>query len=63
MEYNFFLFTKLHELCFNSELEYDLLFEELITLYEDWKGWDSNFGAVYTTYESMEQFLLEVKVN
>jgi hypothetical protein len=47
----------------NSELEYDLLFAEVLSLYEIWEEWDSKFGAVYNTYESMEQFLLEVNAN
>jgi hypothetical protein len=63
MTYNLFLFIKLHEVYLNSELEYDLLFAEVLSLYEIWEEWDSKFGAVYNTYESMEQFLLEVNAN
>lgn len=57
MEYNFFLFSKIYDLHFNSELEYDLLFDKILSLYEEWKVWDSDFGAFYNTYESMEEFL------
>jgi len=57
MEYNLFLFIKLHEVYIKSKLEYDLLFGEVLSLYEDWKVWDSDFGRFYNTYESIEEFL------
>ena len=63
MEYNFFLFTKLHEIIFNPKTEYDRLFDELIILYEDWEGWDLKNASDVGTYESMEKFLKEIKVN
>jgi len=63
MEYNFFLFTKLHEIIFNPKTEYDRLFDELIILYEDWEEWDLKNASDVGTYESMEKFLKEIKVN
>jgi hypothetical protein len=57
MDYNFFLFTKLHEIIFNPKTEYDILWEELILLYEDWEEWDSKNGDGIGTYESILQFL------
>lgn len=61
MEYNFFLFTKLHEIIFNPKTEYDILFDELILLYEDWQVWDTKNGRNIGTYESILQFLDKVK--
>jgi hypothetical protein len=61
MEYNFFLFTKLHEIIFNPKTEYDILFGELILLYEDWEVWDLKNGRDIGTYESILQFLDKVK--
>ena len=61
MEYNFFLFTKLHEIIFNPKTEYDILFGELILLYEDWEVWDLKSGRDIGTYESILQFLDKVK--
>lgn len=63
MEYNFFLFTKLHEIIFNPKTEYDRLFDELILLYEEWEDWDLKNASDVGTYESMEKFLKEIKVN
>ena len=61
MEYNFFLFTKLHEIIFNPKTEYDILFDELTILYEDWEVWDLKNGRDIGTYESILQFLDKVK--
>jgi len=61
MEYNFFLFTKLHEIIFNPKTEYDILFDELTILYEDWEVWDLKNGRDIGTYESILQFLNKVK--
>jgi hypothetical protein len=61
MEYNFFLFTKLHEIIFNPKTEYDILFGELILPYEDWEVWDLKNGRDIGTYESILQFLDKVK--
>ena len=57
MDYNFFLFTKLHEIIFNPKTEYDRLFEELILLYEEWEQWDLKNGSNIGTYESILKFL------
>lgn len=57
MNYNFFLFTKLHEIIFNPKTEYDRLFDELILLYEEWEEWDSKNGSDIGTYESILKFL------
>jgi hypothetical protein len=61
MDYNFFLFTKLHEIIFNPKTEYDRLWEELILLYEDWEVWDLENGRNIGTYESILNFLDKVK--
>jgi len=61
MEYTFFLFTKLHEIIFNPKTEYDILFDELILLHEDWQVWDTKNGRNIGTYESILQFLDKVK--
>lgn len=58
MDYNFFLFTKLHEVIFKPKTEYDILFNELIILYDEWEQWDivacpSDLG----TYDSILKFL------
>ena len=57
MEYNFFLFTKLHEIIFNPKTEYDRLFDELILLYEEWEEWDLKNASDIGTYESILKFL------
>lgn len=57
MDYNFFLFTKLHEVIFNPKTEYDILFGELIKLYEEWEEWDLTNGSNMSTYESILKFL------
>jgi hypothetical protein len=61
MDYNFFLFTKLHEIIFNPKTEYDRLWKELILLYEDWEVWDLENGRNIGTYESILNFLDKVK--
>jgi hypothetical protein len=57
MDYNFFLFTKLHEVVFKPETEYDRLFDELIPLYEEWEEWDLKNASDVGTYESILKFL------
>jgi hypothetical protein len=57
MDYNFFLFTKLHEVVFKPKTEYDILFDELIKLYEEWEEWDLKNASDLGTYESILKFL------
>jgi hypothetical protein len=53
--YEFFLFTQLAFAydCVNKELEYDFLFGDLITMYEDFlkSGYDDGYKNLYECYE------------
>jgi len=57
MDYNLFLFIKLHEVCLKSTMEYDLLFGEVLKLYDQWEEWDEKNGDGIGTYESILKFL------
>lgn len=56
MNYQFFLFSKLFDLHHKSQMEYDLLFEELSDKYKDWLIWDVDNGKNIGTYESMSNY-------
>jgi hypothetical protein len=60
MDYNFSLFSKI---CGFADPDNDVTLWVLLNLYEEWIQWNSRFGLVYNTQESMEQFLLEVNAN
>jgi hypothetical protein len=57
MDYNFFLFTKLHDVIFPSKVEYDLQFDNLKVLFYEWEEWDEKNGDGIGTYESILKFL------
>jgi hypothetical protein len=57
MDYNLFLFIKLHEVCLKPIMEYDLLFGEVLKLYDQWEEWDEKNGDGIGTYESILKFL------
>lgn len=57
MNYNFFLFTKLNDVIFPSNQEYDLQFRYLEILFKEWEQWDLEHGNQIGTYESIEKFL------
>lgn len=63
MEYSHFLFSKLYDLHFpeDNELEYDLLFEKLGGLYEDYIN--SDFNSSYTDEHScMVNYFLDLRL-
>lgn len=58
MEYSFFLFSKLYELYFpeDNELEYDLLFDRLTILYQDY--YTNSYNDVFRSeYSCMRDYL------
>jgi hypothetical protein len=57
MNYDFFLFSKLHEIKNQSEIEYDLLFEIVCESFQEWEKWDEINGKNIGTYESMQKFI------
>lgn len=62
MEYSHFLFSKLYSLNFpeDDELEYDLLFDKLGELYEDYVN--SDFNSSYTDEHScMVNYFLDLR--
>jgi hypothetical protein len=59
MNYDFFLFSKLHEIKNHSEMEYDLLFEIVCESFRQWEQWDEINGKNIGTYESMQKFIFQ----
>jgi hypothetical protein len=59
MNYIFFLFSKLHEIKNQSEMEYNLLFEIVCESFQQWEQWDEINGKNISTYESMEKFIFQ----
>ena len=61
--YEFFLFTQLAFAydCADKELEYDLVFGDLITMYEDYleSGYDDGYKNLYECYEDYFRNLKE----
>ena len=57
MNYQFFLFSKLFDVYHKTDIEYDLLFEELSAMYKDWLIWDVDNGKNIGAYESMQNYL------
>ena len=55
MEYSFFLFSKLADLYLDTEYEYDLLFEDLKTLYHTFENSEHNVDTK-PEYECMVDF-------
>jgi hypothetical protein len=55
MEYSFFLFSKLADLCLDTDYEYDLLFEDLQQLYGAYLVSEYNVDT-QTEYECMLDF-------
>lgn len=56
MNYSFFLFSKLYDIHNPNEHPYDILFDELCTLYKYWQKWDEISGKDLGEYESMEKY-------
>jgi hypothetical protein len=59
-DYDFFLFTQLAYAYerIDAELEYDLAFDEAITLYEDFLKSDSNDGYK-NLYDCIEHYFMQ----
>lgn len=53
MNYQFFLFSKLFDVYHTTDKEYDLLFVELSSMYNDWLAWDVYNAKELGAYESM----------
>jgi hypothetical protein len=58
--YSFFLFCKLYDAYFHPTLEYDLLFGEMVGLYEDYCA--SSFNSYDSSeYDCMESYIKSIK--
>jgi hypothetical protein len=59
MSYDYFLFVKLLDVVFPTQLEYDLQFDIVTDLYDEFLEWDTMEGDLY---EVIIQFLEENNV-
>lgn len=59
MNYSFFLFSKLADVCINTNFEYDILYEYLTLLFEEYE--DSEFNvSTLGEYECMLNFFNKI---
>ncbi len=57
MNYQLFLFSKLYDIHMPSDKPYDVIYKDVLRMYNDWLYWDTFNGAGIGEYESMETFL------
>lgn len=55
MNYSFFLFSKLADVCIDTNFEYDILYEYLILLFEEYENSEFNVST-QGEYECMINF-------
>ena len=56
-DYSFYLFTKLYDVIIGEEEEYDIMFENLMGLYEEYSGSEFNEPSL-PEYDCMVKFLI-----
>lgn len=61
-DYNFYLFTKLYDVIIGEESEYDLMFDHLVDLYQEYEISHFNDGRL-PEYECIVNFLTYKKQN
>lgn len=61
-DYHFYLFTKLYDVIIGTDIEYDLLFELLVELHEEYEMSHFNDGKL-PEYDCIVNFLNHKKNN